>query len=130
MRLARPQPPAGPAPAKDSATPQMVILGYGNTSAGAMDPGRLSIRLSLDAGSAQSLTSDHQVAQLTAPLQHVPLRPFLPRACTRFYVAPGLVLYVIDSLDDGKFDLRAGATHRSALQALPESDIEWISFDG
>ncbi|WP_225634307.1 hypothetical protein [Streptomyces solaniscabiei] len=80
-------------------------------------------------GLAHSL-SDHQVAQLTAPLQHVPLRPFLPRARTRFYVAPGLVLYVVDSLDDGTFDLWAGATHRSALQALPESDVEWISFDG
>ncbi|MFD8201196.1 hypothetical protein [Streptomyces sp. NPDC059701] len=74
--------------------------------------------------------SDRRIAQLTAPLQHVPLRPFRPRAPTRFYVAPGLVLYVADSLDDGKFDLWAGATHRSALQTLPESNVEWISFDG
>ncbi|MFD5450619.1 hypothetical protein ACWDTR_28300 [Streptomyces sp. NPDC003470] len=74
--------------------------------------------------------SDRRIAQLTAPLQHVPLRPFRPRAPTCFYVAPGLVLYVADSLDDGKFDLWAGATHRSALQTLPESDVEWISFDG
>ncbi|MEV5666930.1 hypothetical protein [Streptomyces flaveolus] len=57
-------------------------------------------------GHAHSL-SDRQVAQLTAPLQHVPLRPFWPRTRTRFYVAPGLVLYVADSLDDGKFDLWA-----------------------
>ncbi|MER6847015.1 hypothetical protein AB0A81_26410 [Streptomyces flaveolus] len=80
-------------------------------------------------GHAHSL-SDRQVAQLTAPLQHVPLRPFWPRTRTRFYVAPGLVLYVIDSLDDGKFDLWAGATHRSALQAFPESDVKWNRFDG
>ncbi|MEV5644919.1 hypothetical protein AB0L67_33040 [Streptomyces flaveolus] len=80
-------------------------------------------------GHAHSL-SDRQVAQLTAPLQHVPLRPFWPRTRTRFYVAPGLVLYVADSLDDGKFDRWAGATHRSALQALPESDVKWNRFDG
>jgi hypothetical protein len=48
----------GPRPHKESATPQMVILSYGNgnTSAGAMDPGRLSIRLSIAAGSGQPLT--------------------------------------------------------------------------
>ncbi|GGQ59310.1 hypothetical protein GCM10010216_21660 [Streptomyces flaveolus] len=43
---------------KESATPQMVILSYGNTSAGAMDPGRLSIGLSSAAGSGQPLTLD------------------------------------------------------------------------
>ncbi|MFF8884074.1 hypothetical protein [Streptomyces flaveolus] len=80
-------------------------------------------------GHAHSL-SDRQVAQLTAPLQHVPLRPFWPQTRTRFYVAPGLVLYVADSLNDGKFDLLAGATNRSALQALPESDVKWNRFDG
>ncbi|MCG8969075.1 hypothetical protein [Streptomyces sp. CL12-4] len=74
--------------------------------------------------------SDRHVAHLTAPLQHVPLRPFWPQARTRFYVAPGLVLYVADSVDDGKFDVWAGATHRSALQALPESGVEWSRFDG
>ncbi|MFC7015383.1 aldehyde dehydrogenase family protein [Streptomyces viridiviolaceus] len=80
-------------------------------------------------GLADSL-SDRQVQQLTAPLQRVPLRPFWPQAHTRFYVAPGLVLYVGDAVDDGKFDLWAGATHRSALQAIPESDVKWIRFDG
>jgi hypothetical protein len=33
-------------------------------------------------------------------------------------------------VDDGTFDLWAGATHRSALQALPESDVKWSRFDG
>ncbi|MET9188976.1 hypothetical protein ABZX63_27475 [Streptomyces tendae] len=74
--------------------------------------------------------SDRQVQQLTAPLQRVPLRSFGPQARTRFYVAPGLVLSVSDALNDGKFDLWAGATHRSALQALPEFDAEWLRFDG
>jgi hypothetical protein len=74
--------------------------------------------------------SDRQVAQLTAPLQYIPLPPFRPQARTRFYVAPGLVLHVSDALHDGTFDLWAGATHRSALQALPESDVKRISFDG
>lgn len=74
--------------------------------------------------------SDRQVQQLTAPLQRVPLRSFGPRARTRFYVAPGLVLSVSDALNDGKFDLWAGATHRSALQALPEFDAVWLRFDG
>jgi hypothetical protein len=75
--------------------------------------------------------SDRQVAHLTAPLQQqVPLRPFWPQTRTRFYVAPGLVLYVGDAVDDGKFDVWAGATHRSALQALPESGVEWSRFDG
>lgn len=80
-------------------------------------------------GLADSL-SDRQVQQLTAPLQHVPLRSFWPQTRTRFYVAPGLVLYVSDALGDGKFNLWAGATHRSALQALPKIDAEWLRFDG
>ncbi|GHB54649.1 hypothetical protein GCM10010377_52240 [Streptomyces viridiviolaceus] len=74
--------------------------------------------------------SDHQVAQLTVPLQRVPLRPFWPRASIRFYVAPGLVLYLGDAVEVGKFDLWAGATRRSALQALAESDVKWSRFDG
>ncbi|GJF26855.1 hypothetical protein SHO565_74190 [Streptomyces sp. HO565] len=58
-------------------------------------------------------------SSLTAPLQHVPLRTFRPHAPTRFYVAPGLVLYVADSLDDGKFDLWAGRRHTSQRSAGP-----------
>ncbi|MFE1203674.1 hypothetical protein ACFW5V_18500 [Streptomyces sp. NPDC058762] len=80
-------------------------------------------------GFADSL-SDREVQQLTGPLQQVPLRCFWPRTRIRFYVAPGLVLYVSDALNDGKFDLWAGATHRSALLALPEFDAEWLRFDG
>lgn len=70
-----------------------------------------------------------QIAELTEGLRPVPLRPFWPWAPTRFYVAPGLVLYVSDE-GEGKFSTWAGATHRAALAPLADADIKWSSFDG
>ncbi|MDX3245089.1 hypothetical protein [Streptomyces sp. ME18-1-4] len=47
---------AGPRPPKDSATPQMVVMSYRYSSTGASDPGRITIRLSVAAGSEESMT--------------------------------------------------------------------------
>ena len=70
-----------------------------------------------------------QVQQLTQALQPVPLRPFWPGAPTRFYAAPGLVMYVSDG-GNGEFDAWAGATCRSALAPLAELSVYWTRFDG
>lgn len=78
---------------------------------------------------ADRLTA-HQAEQLTQCLQPVPLRPFWPWAPTRFYVAPGLVMYLSDEGADHGIDVWAGATHRSALQPLLNADVEWSRFDG
>ncbi|MFK0201763.1 hypothetical protein [Streptomyces lavendulae] len=57
------------------------------------------------------------------------LRPFWPWVPTRFYVAPGLVVHV--SSEDGEaFDVRAGASHRSALAPLADLPVDRIRFDG
>ncbi|MFD9409709.1 hypothetical protein ACFWBN_22210 [Streptomyces sp. NPDC059989] len=70
-----------------------------------------------------------QVDHFTQALHLVPLRPFWPWVPTRFYVAPGLVMYV--STEDGEeFDAWCGATHRSALAPLAELPIDWRRFDG
>ncbi|MFE2263117.1 hypothetical protein [Streptomyces griseosporeus] len=74
--------------------------------------------------------SSRQVEQLTTHLHHVPLRPFMPSSRTRFHVAPGIVLHVSDGWEAGEFDVWAGATHRSALQALLGADVDWVGFDG
>ncbi|MFD7684539.1 hypothetical protein [Streptomyces sp. NPDC060187] len=71
-----------------------------------------------------------QADRLTERLLPVPLRPFWPGAPTRFYVAPGLVLYVSDEGGDNGFSAWAGATHRSALVPLADVPIEWDQFDG
>ncbi|WP_285530006.1 hypothetical protein [Streptomyces lavendulae] len=70
-----------------------------------------------------------QVARLTEALHLVPLRPFWPWVPTRFYVAPGLVVHV-GSEDGEGFDVRAGASHRSALAPLAGLSVDWIRFDG
>ncbi|MFE2274155.1 hypothetical protein ACFXB4_33640 [Streptomyces lavendulae] len=70
-----------------------------------------------------------QAARLTEALNLVPLRPFWPWVPTRFYVAPGLVVHV-SSVDGEAFDVRAGASHRSALAPLADLPVDWIRFDG
>lgn len=45
----------GPRPSDDSETPQMVVLAYGYSSEGASDPGRITISLSIAAGSRTPL---------------------------------------------------------------------------
>ncbi|MFJ3832154.1 hypothetical protein ACIPWI_29895 [Streptomyces sp. NPDC090046] len=70
-----------------------------------------------------------QVARLTEALHLVPLRPFWPWAPTHFYVAPGLVVHV-SSGNSEEFNVRAGASHRSALAPLADLPVDWIRFDG
>ncbi|MEU5256279.1 hypothetical protein [Streptomyces longwoodensis] len=78
---------------------------------------------------ADRLTT-RQAEQLTARLHPVPLRPFWPWAPTRFYVGPGLVVYVSDEGTGDGIEVGAGAVHRSALQPLLSTDVEWSRFDG
>lgn len=47
---------SGPRPPNDSATPQMVVMSYRYFSTGASDSGRITIRLSIAAGSQQAMT--------------------------------------------------------------------------
>lgn len=47
---------SGPRPPEDSTTPQMAIRSFGYFRSGASDPGRITIRLSIAAGSEQPLT--------------------------------------------------------------------------
>lgn len=47
---------SGPRPPKDSTTPQMVVMSYGYARSRASDPGRITVRLSVAAGSEQPLT--------------------------------------------------------------------------
>ncbi|MEV6161640.1 hypothetical protein AB0L71_06900 [Streptomyces sp. NPDC052052] len=75
------------------------------------------------------LLASWQVDQLTQTLRAVPLRPFWPWAPTRFFVGPGLVMYVSREGNE-EFGVWAGATHRSALDPLAEFPIEWTRFDG
>ncbi|MFF0465794.1 hypothetical protein [Streptomyces mexicanus] len=78
---------------------------------------------------ADRLTT-RQAEQLTARLHPVPLRPFWPWAPTRFYVAPGFVVYVSDEGTGDGIEVGAGAVHRSALQPLLSADAPWSRFDG
>jgi hypothetical protein len=77
---------------------------------------------------SDSLTG-HQIDRLTHGMHLVPLRPFWPGMNARFYVAPGLVMYVGEGDNDG-FSAWAGALHRSVLAPLATVDVKWTRFDG
>ena len=78
---------------------------------------------------AWNLTA-HQGERITKKLHPVPLRPFWPWVPTRFYAAPGLVMYVSGGGTDGGVEVKAGAPHRIALQLLLDADVEWFRFEG
>lgn len=77
---------------------------------------------------SDSLTA-HQADRLTKGLRLVPLRPFWAGVNARFYVAPGIVMYVGEG-DDSGFSACVGATHRSVLRPLADAGVEWCRFDG
>lgn len=100
----------GPRPPKDSATPQMVVRSYGYSSTGAHDAGRITINLSVAAGSARALV-------LSAPLG-----PEGPGIEIRgrdgvMAAAYGLPVKVTSRLADGV--LRAGTLPLEFEVALP-----------
>lgn len=70
-----------------------------------------------------------EVDRFTRGLTPVPLRPFRPDARMRFYVAPGLVVWVMGG-EGPEFDVWAGAGHRSALRRLADLPVAWVRFDG
>jgi hypothetical protein len=77
---------------------------------------------------SDSLTA-HQIDRLTDGMHLVPLRPFWPGMNARFYVAPGLVMYVGEG-DDNGFSAWAGALHRRVLAPLATVGVPWTRFDG
>ncbi|WP_306371447.1 hypothetical protein [Nocardiopsis sp. CC223A] len=75
--------------------------------------------------------SAEEAAEVVAALRPVPLRPFLaPFSPQLFHVAPGAVASVSPGRREGRFQVWAGASHRSALAPLRDLPVRWNRFDG